>query len=468
MVVLVRATFFIALLAAAFGAASAQERTGTRDAEVAPPAQAVSVEPAARDEEIAQRILKILEATGWYDGLRVAVNDGVVFLDGTSGTADHKTWARDLASKTQDVVAVVNRIAVVKRIDWTFRPALEEVSTIIGSAVAAIPLLVLSIIILPLAWLAAKFVASLSRNFLAGRIRSNHLRNVVARFIAVPVFLLGLYVVLQVAGLTQLAISVVGGASLIGIVLGLAFRDIAENFLASLLLSIRHPFRAGDLIDVSGLMGTVQSMNTRCTVLLSQDGNHILIPNATVYKNTIVNYSAAPARREWIGVGIGYDDPVGTAQDLIRRVLQDHPAVIDDPEPIVLVDSLGSATVNLRAYYWFDGEVYSPIKLKSSLLRLTKKALLEGGISMPDEAREIIFPQGVPVVGGGDRREGRATAAGGDGKSRAPAAAALPQEPDASAIAAEGNLGNEQEAIEEQAASADIPEDRTDLLAERR
>ena len=440
--------------------ASSQEVPAPAEREVAAPTQAVAVEPVARDSEIQERIQKILEATGWYEEPRVHVNDGVVFLDGRAASADHRTWARELALKTQDVAAVVNRIAVEPKVAWTFEPALREVRSLVQAGVAALPLIVLALVILPLAWYASIWVAGIARRLLTGRIRAPHLRNVIARAIAVPVFLLGLYVVLQVAGLTQLALSVVGGASLIGIVLGLAFRDIAENFLASLLLSVRQPFRGGDLIEVGGLQGTVQSMNTRSTVLLSAEGNHIQIPNASVFKSTIVNYSAAPARRESLAVGIGYDDSIGQTQEVIGRVLRDHVAVIDDPAPLVLVDSLGAATVNLRVYYWFDGEAYSPIKVRSALLRLIKRALIESGISMPDEAREIIFPQGVPVVGMGGAGPGAAAAAALPAEMPAPESAA-------SSTRAEGGLSNEQDKIEQQAASAVIPEGDTDLLIEK-
>ena len=67
--------------------------------------------------------------------------------------------------------------------------------------------------------------------------------------------------------------------------------------------------------------------------------------------------------------------------------------------PLVLVDQLASSTVNLKAYFWFDSKTYAPIKLRSALMRQTKQALLEAGISMPDEAREVILPKGLPIYG---------------------------------------------------------------------
>ena len=79
------------------------------------------------------------------------------------------------------------------------------------------------------------------------------------------------------------------------------------------------------------------------------------------------------------------------------KILNDHPAVLSDPKVLVLVDRLGSATVNLKVYFWYDGSIYNRFKIKSSLIRLVKQSFEKEGISMPDEAREIIFPDGVPV-----------------------------------------------------------------------
>ncbi len=326
------------------------------------------------------------------------------------------------------------------------------------SFIVALPLIVLALFILPLAWWLSGVVARLARRLLAPRVDSAFLGDVIARAVAIPVFLVGLYLVLQVAGLTGLAVSLLGGAGVIGIVVGFAFRDIAENFLASLLLSIRRPFRSGDYIAVAEHEGVVQTMNTRSTVLLTIDGNHVQIPNATIFKNTIVNYTAAPARRVTADVGIGYDASVAEAQAVIAQVLRGHEAVLNDPEPMVLVDALGAATVNLKAHFWIDGRTYSVDRVRSAALRLIKRALVEHGISMPDESREVIFPQGVPIVGL-------------DASARPPTSVAelVPPrpEPEDAATAAEGGLGNEAADMTAEVADATIPEAASENLLKR-
>jgi small conductance mechanosensitive channel len=436
-----RGWLLIPLLAGAFlscvpplsADAPAQPPVGNADNIVAKP---VLVEPEAADEAIAERIKRILLSTAWFQATGVSVRDGVVFLDGRTKTQERKRWAEALAENTQGTVAVVNRIAVENDIGSTFDQAGDEFERLYRQAAQAWPWAVFAMAIILLTWFLARMTAIAVRYFLARRISSPLLLTMAVRAFTIPIFLLGIYFVLQVAGLTRLALTVLGGTGLLGIVVGFAFRDIAENFLASMLLSIRNPFRTGELIEVDGNVGVVMNLNVRSTVLRTLDGTYVQIPNALVYKSTIRNYSSAENRRADFAVGIGYDSPTTKAQTLIADVLRQHPAVLETPEPLVLVEELGSATVNLRIYYWFASAVYSPDKINSALLRLSKDALLKGGIELPDPAREVVFPKGIPVF----RAEnvGRADAATMEAAERSHAEeAGLP------ATIGEGELRNE-------------------------
>jgi small-conductance mechanosensitive channel len=350
----------------------------------------------------------------------------------------------------------VNRIEVKPDISWDLAPTWREIERLADRVQWFAPLTVVSLVILLLAWIASRGVAALARKLLHRRIASPLLLQLVARSLSIPVILIGLYIVLQVAGLTRLAITVLGGTGLVGIVLGLAFREIAANSLASILLSIRNPFRAGDWIRVGQHQGIVQNLNMRTTVLLTLDGNHVQIPNALVYSSVIENFSTNPNRRSDFFVGIGYDDSAQKAQDVIIQTLRKHPAVLDDPEPGALVDELGPSTVNIRVHFWFDGREYSVFKVRSALMRQVKRALQDAGISMPDTAREIIFPEGVPVrqVPTGDRKA--------DGVSQASA----PSRGEAAMVTpGEGALLSEKEELERQAEGADLSDTGENLLA---
>lgn len=358
----------------------------------------VDIKPTARDEEIRERLENVLKATDWFVAPEVRVEEGVVFLDGGATTAELKKWAGDLASNTEGVVAVANRMELTESSIWDLAPAWTGLSKLWREFIRAMPFLLFGLLILVVSLVAGMLTTRRVRLLLRHRVQAKLLRNVIAYGGGVFVLLFGIYIVLRVSGLTQLALTVVGGTGLIGLAVGIAFRDITENFLASVFLSIQRPFETGDLVEISGMTGYVQQLNIRTTILMTLDGNLAQIPNATVYKNNLLNFTTNSNRRENFDVGIGYDDSINEAQEIALEVLTDHPAVLNHPEPLVLAESLGKATVNLRIYFWVNGREHSWMKVRSSLIRLVKLAYQKHGISMPDEAREVVFPQGVPVT----------------------------------------------------------------------
>ncbi len=403
-----RAVWLGSVCCAVFSTVAAQERVGdaverlkppvSSTGEISPAPASVDVTPVARDDEIRKRLQSVLDATEWFTDPRVDVREGVVFLSGRAETDDLKKWAGDLARNTQDVVAVANRMEVLEPSVWDLSPAWRGLLALWRDVIRSLPFLFFGLLILTLSAGAGVLATRGSRILLRPTVQAKLLRNVMARGIGVLVFLLGVYIILRVFGLTQLALTVVGGTGLIGLAVGIAFREITENFLASIFLSMQRPFETGDLVEVTGVTGYVQQLNVRTTILMTLDGNLVQIPNASVYKNNLRNFTTNSNRRDEFAVGIGYDDSINDAQEIARKVLADHPAVLNAPEPSVLVDSLGRSTINLRVYFWLNGREHSWLKVRSSVIRLVKLAFQKHGISMPDEAREIVFPHGIPVT----------------------------------------------------------------------
>ncbi|TVQ00038.1 MAG: BON domain-containing protein [Planctomycetaceae bacterium] len=421
----------------------------------------VDVNPVAFDDEIRKRLQSVLDATGWFTEPGVEVREGVVFLNGQAETDELRRWAGDLARNTQDVAAVANRIEVLEPSVWDFSPAWRASLVLWRDFVRSLPFFFFGLLILTLSAATGVLATRGTRMFLRQKIQARLLRNVIARGMGVLVFLIGVYIILRVSGLTQLALTVVGGTGLIGLAVGIAFRDITENFLASIFLSMQRPFETGDLVEITGVTGYVQQLNVRTTILMNLDGNLVQIPNASVYKNNLRNFTTNANRREEFIVGIGYNDSINEAQEIARNVLADHPAVLNDPEPLVLVDSLDRSTVNLRVFFWLNGREYSWLKVRSSVIRLVKLAFQKHGITMPDEAREIVFPQGIPGTMVNGKPEDNAL-----GPVERVPGPPPPEAFDAASTKAEGGLVSEAGVIKEQARHVQPLNDGENLLAD--
>jgi small-conductance mechanosensitive channel len=195
---------------------------------------------------------------------------------------------------------------------------------------------------------------------------------------------------------------------------------------------------------------------------MALDGNLVQIPNASVYKSNLRNFTTNSNRRDEFDVGIGYDDAISEAQEIALQVLKEHPAVLSEPEPLVLVDSLGKATVNLRVYFWINGRKHSYLKVRSSVIRLVKRAFQKHGITMPDEAREVVFPQGIPITLLDGKPAGTAQAMA----QKEPLTAAPSQEPAVISTQAEGGLQSEATVLDEQARKAQPLREGENLLPE--
>jgi hypothetical protein len=224
----------------------------------------VKVIPIMSDDEIGKRLQNILESTGWYQNPEVIVKEGIVYLNGETETEDNKLWAEELARNTQDVVAVVNRIELIKPSVWDFQPAMTELRDFWVGIIRAIPLIILSLLILAVTWGMMRIGMKVTRNSLRRHLDNHLLNNVVAYIVGSVIFLIGVYIILQIAGLTGAATAVVGGTGLLGLVLGIAFRDFCENFLASIFLSVQNPFHTNDLVQIDGVIGLYTGADNSC------------------------------------------------------------------------------------------------------------------------------------------------------------------------------------------------------------
>ncbi|WP_166423496.1 mechanosensitive ion channel family protein [Paraglaciecola sp. 20A4] len=336
-----------------------------------------------------------------------------------------------------------------------------DVTHLWHNVVKALPMLALGLAFFIICYALAKPLSTLLVRPIGYVSQSELIKLVTRRTISMLIILLGLYVFLRFAGLSEFALAIVSGTGVMGLILGFAFRDIAENFISSLLLSVQKPFKIDDVIEVQGQLGIVKQVTARATTLVDFDGNHIQIPNATIYKNIIRNLTANPKMRGKFIIGIGYDSSILEAQQLATKVLNSQATILQDPEPQVLVDELGSSTVNLKVYFWIDAQQYSLLKVSSMLMRLIMREFERNNISMPDDAREIIFPQGVPVhqistlqtSADGETQEQRALAAKSD---------AIEQDSENSHH--EDDLTSDAHDIREQAKQARDPEQGQNIL----
>ena len=361
------------------GPIAAQETADTAAAETAAEAPVV-----LDDTELATAVRSRLESLDGFDAVSVEVEVGIVRLSGTVSSLHAWKQAGELTATLPGVVEVLNEIEIETNVMEQVGALQENVSHAARFApVIGFALLVL-LLFLGLSWLVGRWDSMFSR------LTSNRfVQDMLQSGVRIALVLTGVVLALHIADATAIAGALVGTAGIVGIAIGFAFKDLVENYMASVLLSLRQPFEPNDHVDIDGFEGKVVRLTSRATVLMTLDGNHIRIPNGRVFKAVILNYSRNPWRRFDFTIGIAADADLAEAQDVGVRVLQRMPGLLEDPAPSSSVVEVGDSSMPIRFFGWVDQEVTSFGRARSEAIRLVKEAIEAAGIELPEPIYRI-------------------------------------------------------------------------------
>lgn len=199
-----------------------------------------------------------------------------------------------------------------------------------------------------------------------------------------------LLIAVIIAAVDQLGIKTTSFLAILGaagLAVGLALQSSLSNFSSGIMLILFRPFKVGDFVEAGGTTGTVEQINVFNTVMRTGDNREIIVPNAQVFGGTITNFSAKATRRIDLVIGIGYDDNIGKAKQIIEDILVADERILKEPAPVILVMDLGASSVDLAVRPWVRKEDYSATR--SDLLEHIKTGLEEGGCSLPYPQQDI-------------------------------------------------------------------------------
>ena len=348
----------------------------------------LAVEDVPDDAAIAERLRAILAALE-FDGITATVDAGVVSLTGEVADPSTSAKAESIAGRLEGVVAVNNSLAESHDLARQINPAVDRFRARIAQLISRLPLFLLALAVLSVIVGAGFLVARLR---FWDRISPNaFIAGIYRQAFRVACGIAGIVVALDVLGAAALLGTILGAAGIIGLAIGFAVRDTVENFVASIMLSLRQPFRPNDLVEIEGDVGRVIRLTSRATILLSLDGNHIHIANATVFKGKIVNYTQNPARRFTFDIGIDPDADLEATRALAQAALKAQPFVLDDPEELVWIENITEAGAILRVTGWIDQNATGFASARGDAIRLVKTAIEEAGVAIPDTTYRIRF-----------------------------------------------------------------------------
>ena len=264
-----------------------------------------------------------------------------------------------------------------------------------ASIIQKLPELLVSLIVLILFILVGRLFYRIFKRRIQMRLKDTILASFAGEFIRWAFYTTGIIFALFNLGLGGVAGSLVAGAGVTAIILGFAFKDIAENFLAGILLAISKPFVIGDIIEVNGVKGPVLHVDLRSTRIKTVDGRDIFIPNSIVIKNIFTNYTRDGYLRLDFPVGLDFNDDIEKARNLIIEHLKKQSDILPDPVPNVVLDELGESAVVVKVMFWTN--IFHTAKkdqlllgepIKRRMIREVKDLLLKHGFNMPAQIIE--------------------------------------------------------------------------------
>ena len=351
------------------------------------------------------------------DEPEVSIDDGVITI---SGIADD---ASVIEQAEQAVIAATGNDQVSNEIDLSLdledrtRGAANRVSQRLESWVGYLPVIPIAITVLLIFALVSWMVGKLRWPF-SRFSRNPFLQDILRKLTQSAVLLMGVLLALEILDAMALVGGVLGAAGVAGIAIGFAFKDLIENYIASILLSLRQPFRPQDHVVIDGHEGLVTALNARSTVLTTFDGNVVRIPNAVVFKTTLINYTSDKRRRFSFTAGVGYDVNLPQAIEIGVQTLLDTPGVMREPKPLAIVTNLGDSSITVQLFGWVDQSQANFSSVRSNAMQNVKAQYDKFNIDMPEPIYKIRIenstPDGISVSDAGSKpkatRSGNETA----------------------------------------------------------
>ncbi|KLU06008.1 transport system permease protein [Rhodopirellula islandica] len=360
------------------------------------PAETVAVQNIVDDDAIRDRLTEIFDSAqnaGWLTDVEVQLQSGIVTIRGKADTDEHRQWAENVARKTEDVVAVINELAIDSAVN------LESTRDVVSKSLDSLwtdflvrsPLLVAALVVVLITSLLSKLASWVIHRLLDKRGMRTSLKDLINQLTLIAIWIVGLLIATVVAfpGMTpSKALTVLGLGS---VAIGFAFKDIFENFFAGILILWGYPFDRGDFITCGDVTGEVKQITIRNTLIRKLDGELAVVPNATLFKNNVDVLTSQPQRRVRIICGVAYDEDVDQSRDVIKQAVQSCESVQGKRTVEVFAKEFADSSINFEVAWWAGSKPLDIRRSRDEVVAAIKRELDGAGIEIPFPYRTLTF-----------------------------------------------------------------------------
>ena len=266
-----------------------------------------------------------------------------------------------------------------------------------GISLTLVQIFLLVALLLGIFWISARTKSFLFNRFLVNSGLDRSLQYAIAQIVSNIVLVVGVFIVLDNAGIHLGTLTVFAGA--VGVGIGFGLQNIASNFISGLVILAERPITIGDRVEVAGVAGQVQQIRARSTVILTNDNITMIVPNTKFIDSPVTNWTYGDPRvRFRIPVGVAYGSDLEKVRNALVEVARENLHVLPQPEPTVFLETFGGSSINLELVVWSKEMSYRPRRFRSDLNFAIAQKLREAGIEIPGPQRDLHFRDGVVRV----------------------------------------------------------------------
>jgi small-conductance mechanosensitive channel len=287
--------------------------------------------------------------------------------------------------------------AIIDSIDDVQATVLSTFFDMFRSFIEHLPFLVGGLLALVLTWALARLVTAFGTRLLSHWHKRDSVKELIIRLVSIIIWVFGLLLsaIIFFPGLTPA--KALGGLGLVSIAVGLAFKDIFENFFAGILILWRFPFERGDFIECEGLVGKVEQVMVRMTYIRETNGELTVVPNSFLFKNPVTILTSQPSRRVMLTTGVAYDEDVEKAVEVISSAMQGCDTLTRDKPIQVFPKAFGSSSIDIEIAWWTESTPLGVRRSTGEVVTAVKRALDDAGIEIPFPYRTLTFKQALPI-----------------------------------------------------------------------
>ncbi|WP_298497624.1 mechanosensitive ion channel family protein [uncultured Algibacter sp.] len=278
-------------------------------------------------------------------------------------------------------------------IGTAFNNLIDKLQGWLSAIIQNIPNLVLALLVMGLSYFAAKYVSKIVRKLLARRISQESITNMISKISAVLVVATGLFLALGILNLGKMLTSLLAGAGVVGLAIGLALQGTLSNTFAGIVISFRKRIQIGNWVESNGFSGEVIDVNLKEFVIKEADNNIVVIPNSMVLENPLKNYSLTTKMRVFLECGVGYESDLEEVERLTKETIYNTFDQVKKPEDVEFYfTEFGDSSINYLCRFWIDADsMLEKLRAKTTAIIEIKKAYDKAGINIPFPIRTLQF-----------------------------------------------------------------------------